>query len=102
MADVAQLVLQLVLGILLPAMVVRRDLRRLNADQLARTWNAASFWTAVVAFGPLCLPVHFVKARRSLAGLGLGMFWMVVVSVVISLAVQGAAMVGGHLATPGN
>jgi hypothetical protein len=96
-ADVAQLVLQLALGILLPATVVRRDLRRLNADQLARTWNAASFWTAVVAFGPLCLPVHFAKARRSVTGLVLGMFWMMVVSVLIALAAGGVALVGGYL-----
>ena len=97
MADVAQLVLQLVLGILLPATVVRRDLRRLNADQLARTWNVASFWTAVVAFGPLCLPVHFAKARRSLSGLGLGMLWMVAVSALISLVAEGMARLGGYL-----
>lgn len=95
MADVAQLILQLALGILLPATVVRRDLRRLNPEQLARTWNTASFWTAVVAFGPLCLPVHFVKARRSVVGLVLGMFWMVVVIAAILLVVEGIARMSG-------
>jgi hypothetical protein len=94
-ADVAQLILQLALGILLPATVVRRDLRRLNPEQLARTWNTASFWTAVVAFGPLCLPVHFVKARRSVVGLVLGMFWMVVVIAAILLVVEGIARMSG-------
>ena len=95
MADVEQLILQLALGILLPATVVRRDLRRLNPEQLARTWNTASFWTAVVAFGPLCLPVHFVKARRSVVGLVLGMFWMVVVIAAILLVVEGIARMSG-------
>jgi protein-S-isoprenylcysteine O-methyltransferase Ste14 len=94
-ADVAQLILQLALGIVLPATVVRRDLRRLSAEQLARTWNTASFWTAVVAFGPFCLPVHFVKARRSVIGLVLGMFWMVAVIAGISLAVEGIALMSG-------
>ncbi len=97
MADVAQLVLQLVLGILLPATVVRRDQRRLNAEQLARTWNAASFWTAVFAFGPLCLPVHFAKARRSVAGLALGIFWLVVITVVISLLAEVIGLVSDTL-----
>ena len=95
MADVAQLILQLALGILLPATVVRRDLRCLNPEQLARTWNTASFWTAVVAFGPLCLPVHFVKARRSVVGLMLGMFWMVVVIAAILAVVEGIARMSG-------
>ena len=55
--------LQLALGILLPWSVVRGDLRRLTPEQLRRTWNPATFWCAIVVFGPLCIPVHFVKAR---------------------------------------
>ena len=95
MTDVAEVVLQLVLSVLLPATVVRRDLRRLDPNQLERTWNTASFWTAVIVFGPLCLPVHFVKARRSVRGLALGMVWMALVIVVIGLVAQGAALAGG-------
>ena len=76
MADVALVTLQLVLNIGLVAWVVRRDQRGLRPEQLARTWNDASFWAAVVAFGPLCLPVHFAKARRSFGGFALGLLWM--------------------------
>jgi hypothetical protein len=75
--NVLSFVLQLGLGILLPFWVVRRDERRLPPVQLDRTWNEPSFWAAIVTFGPLCIPVHFVKSRRSLLGLLLGVAWMV-------------------------
>lgn len=85
---VAEVVLQIVLSIVLTAVVVRRDERRLTAEQLARAWNDASFWTAVVVFGPLCIPVHFLRVRRTLAGLALGLLWMV--AVVAALSAGGA------------
>ncbi len=81
MAEIALFCLELALSIALTAWVVRFDLRRLDAERLDRTWNAASFWSAVVAFGPLCIPVHFVKARRSLGGCLLGVGWMLGVLV---------------------
>jgi hypothetical protein len=93
------LAVQIFLNIALPAWVVRRDQRRLRPEQLARTWNDASFWAAVVAFGPLCVPVHFTKARRSVAGLLLGLGWMAVALAVISLA-GWAASAGIGLAKP--
>jgi len=62
----------LVLNALLPYLIVRRDLRGLSGERLARAWTDASFLSAVLAFGPLALPVHFTKTRRSLAGFGLG------------------------------
>ncbi|MEO6603614.1 MAG: hypothetical protein ABIQ16_27265 [Polyangiaceae bacterium] len=37
---------------------------------------AASFLAAVYAFGPLSLPVHFARTRRSLLGFALGVFWL--------------------------
>jgi hypothetical protein len=88
---VAEVVLQIVLSIVLTAAVVRRDERRLGAEQLARAWNYASFWTAVVVFGPLCIPVHFLRVRRSVAGLGLGLLWMVAVFAALA---GGGALVG--------
>ena len=78
--------LQLALGILLPWWVVRRDQRRLTPEQLQRTWNEASFRSAIVAFGPLCLPVHFTKARGSFRGLLLGLLWMAGVIAALSAA----------------
>lgn len=81
-------VVQMALGILLTAYVVRRDIRRLSAEQRARTWTPASFWVSVVVFGPLCIPVHFVKARRSMVGLLLGLLWMAAVLAVLSAVAE--------------
>ena len=86
MASVLLFSIQIALGVLLPWWVVRRDQRRLSAAQLAQTWNDASFWAAIVAFGPLCIPVHFIKARRSLGGVLLGAIWMIAVLAAISVA----------------
>lgn len=83
--------LELALGILVPWWIVRRDLRRLDAERLARAWNDASFWMSIVMFGPLCLPFHFTKTRRSLAGLLLGLVWMVGAFVAIGLTASLAA-----------
>ena len=77
--------LSLLLNALLPYWIVRFDLRRLSPERLARAWTHASFLSAVVAFGPFSLPIHFTKTRRSLAGFGLG-----VGLAVLSFAVQAA------------
>lgn len=86
MSEILIVALSLVLNALLPYLIVRRDLRGLSEERLARAWTDASFLSAVVAFGPFALPVHFAKTRRSLIGFGLG-----VGLGVLSLAVQGLA-----------
>ena len=73
MSEILVVALGFVLNAALPYLIVKRDLARLAPDRLARAWNEASFLSAVIAFGPLALPVHFVKTRRSWAGLGLGL-----------------------------
>ena len=96
MADLVLLCTQLALNVLLPACLVRWDMRRLGPRELERVWNDASFWVAVVVFGPLCLPVHAVRTRRSLAGLGLGIAWLggaLLASILASLAL--ATVLGG-------
>ena len=75
MLQVISLTLQIALGVALPVWVIRRDLRRLSPERLARAWNDATVWSAVVAFGPLALIVHFTRTRRSLAGFGQGLGW---------------------------
>jgi hypothetical protein len=75
------------LNALLPYLIVRRDLRGLSADRLARAWPDASFLSAVISFGPLALPVHFSKTRRSWAGFGLGVGF-----AVLSLSAQAFAV----------
>lgn len=90
MAKVALVVLELALGIVVPWWIVRRDLARLPPERLDRAWNTASFWSAIVGFGPLCIPFHFTKTRRSLFGLLLGLGWLVAALVVISAVIAAA------------
>jgi hypothetical protein len=55
-----------------PYLIVRFDEKRLSPERLERAWNPASFWIAIVVFGPLSLPFHFTRTRRSLLGFLLG------------------------------
>jgi len=84
-----------VLGIAVPAGIVRYDVARLNGERLARAWPDASLWSAVVVFGPLCLPVHFLRTRRGWVGLGLGLGAFVSAVLLISLPVEGLAWLFG-------
>lgn len=72
MSEVLIVTLSLLLNALFPYLIVKRDLSRLSEIQLSHAWTEASFLSAVLAFGPLSLPVHFAKTRRSAKGLGLG------------------------------
>jgi hypothetical protein len=92
--SVVDLVLQIGLQITLTAWVVRRDMRRASPGRLVRAWNDASFWSAVVVFGPLCIPVHFVRTRRSFVGLVIGAAWMIAVMAILGLISEGVARLG--------
>jgi len=85
LVELSDLLLSLVLGIVLTATLLRRDMRRAPRDRLARGWNEASFWSAVVAFGPLCIPVHFARTRRTVPGFVLGLLWAAGILLVTSL-----------------
>lgn len=89
------LLLQLALGISLTAWVVRRDMRRGGPERLARSWNTGSFWSAVVVFQPLAILVHFLRTRRSVKGLLLGIVWTLAVALVISAASELLSLVAG-------
>jgi hypothetical protein len=91
---VLDLLLQIALSVALTSAVLRWDSRRLSSERYARSWNSASFWSAVVAFGPLCIPVHFARTRRTVVGLGLGLVVMIVTLVVLSLMAAGVEWVG--------
>lgn len=93
--SVLLLSIQLALGIVVPWWILRRDLRKLSDERLARAWNSPSFWSAVVLFGPLCLPFHFTKTRRSFVGLLLGLAWMVAAFAAIALITAGLAALLG-------
>jgi hypothetical protein len=87
--------LSFALGIAVPATIVRWDLGRLRGEHLARSWPDASLWSAVVVFGPLCVPIHFIRTRRSWTGLGLGTFWLLCAILLITLPVEALARIFG-------
>jgi len=94
-AEVLLFALSIALGILVPAGIVRRDLKRLTGENLARSWPDASLWSAVVVFGPLCVPIHFIRTRRSWAGLGLGAFWLLCALLLVTLPVEALGRIFG-------
>ena len=65
--------LSLVLNAALPYWIVKRDLSRCSELARSRAWPEASFLAAVVVFGPLSLPVHYTRTRRSVLGFCLGL-----------------------------
>ena len=71
--EVAAVAVQMLLGALGPWWIVRWDERRLDAVRLSRAWPPSTRLSAAVAFGPLCLPVHFWRTRRSWWGVVLGL-----------------------------
>src|SRR6185436_5255318 len=70
--SVLSLFLQIAASVAVTALALRWDTKRLEPERYARSWNVASFWSAVVAFGPLCIPVHFARTRRTALGFLLG------------------------------
>lgn len=87
MVDVALFTVQFALQIVIPWLIVRRDLQKLPPLILSRSWNSASFWSAIVMFGVFSLPVHFIKTRRSFGGVLLGLGWMAL-AVTLLVAVN--------------
>lgn len=85
MHEVFALVVQLCVAAGLPALIVWLDEQRLDLQGQGRCWPTTSRWSAVVVFGLLCLPVHFVRTRRSLGGLVLGLAWALVVALTVGL-----------------
>jgi len=85
--------------------VVIVDERRMSAERLERAWPPASRDAAIVAFGVLALPVHFMRTRghcasvRGLVGLVLGLLIgllaLVLVVVASSLVVELVAWIAG-------
>ena len=96
MGEVFGLTFQIVAGIAVPAWIIRRDIARLGGARLARSWPDSSLWSAVVAFGPLSIPVHFIRTRRSVGGIALGLLWLVATVVALGLLAE----LGQALARP--
>jgi hypothetical protein len=81
--------------------IVMLDERRLSAAQLERAWPVASRNSAIVAFGPIAILVHFVKTRavpparalRMFGGLLVGAVSVVAVGFFTEIATDGAMLV---------
>ena len=95
MSEVLLLALSFVLNVALPYFVVRYDLKRLSEERLARAWPDASVLSAVYAFGPLCLPVHFARTRRSWLGFALGLTACALTLLAQALIVEGFSRLAG-------
>src|SRR5580700_6873691 len=61
------------------------DEGRMTDEQRARAWPVASRRIAVVLFSPLCVPLHFVRTRRSLWGVLLAVAWTVALFALLML-----------------
>jgi hypothetical protein len=83
MHDVLLFSLQLVLGVVVPAAVVRRDIRRLPPAQRARAWPDPSVWVAVALVSVFAVPLHFIRTRRTFLGVLLGLGWFVATYTVV-------------------
>jgi CHASE2 domain-containing sensor protein len=83
MHDVLLFSLQLVLGVVLPAAVVRRDIRRLPPRERARAWPDPSVWIAVALVSVFAVPLHFIRTRRTFRGVLLGIGWFVGVYLAV-------------------
>jgi hypothetical protein len=83
MHDVLLFSLQLVLGIVVPAAVVRRDIRRLPLRERSRAWPDPSVWIAVALVSVFAVPLHFIRTRRTFTGLLLGIGWFLAVYAAI-------------------
>ena len=75
MLDLGSVLLQFAASILVPWWILRFDESRLSALELSRSWPQASFWCSLAAFGPLTVPLHFLRTRRSLWGAFLALIW---------------------------
>jgi hypothetical protein len=96
MSEALILALSFVLNAALPYLIVKRDLKRLSAERLARAWPDASLLSAVFAFGPFSLPVHFAKTRRSWLGFGLGLGFCTAVLLAQALLAAGLSWLLGQ------
>lgn len=94
MSQVLALLVQFFASIV-TAWIVRFDIRRLPPPLKERAWPDSSVWAAAFWFSPLCLLIHFVRTRRSLLGLLLGVAWLAAAMLTISGLAYLAEWAGG-------
>jgi hypothetical protein len=79
------------------AAIVGPDERRLTGEALARAWpaqsrDAAIFGLWLLGVHPLAVFIHSAKTRRSLAGLALGLRYLLAVTLLDNCAQIGATL----------
>jgi hypothetical protein len=91
-AEILELGAGLVLNFALTFAALWTDERYLahhRPDLLERAWPSSTRLSAAMAFGPLCLPIHYWRTSSSLArrmlGLGAAAAVIVVVQIVVVL-----------------
>ena len=89
MSEIASFVLQWLSGTLACFALILLDERRMSEPMLARAWPPVSRNAAIVFFGPLAVPIHFIRTRRNLKGALLG---IVAFGSVLILSVLGALL----------
>lgn len=74
--------------------LLRWDEGRLSPRERERAWPPSTRLSAVLgsllAWGPLCVPVHYCRTRRSLRGFLLGILFML---AIVALSVAGQILV---------
>ena len=93
--EVGLFTLDAALGIFVSWRLLRWDLRRLSPLELSRAWPDSSMWMTVVLLGLFSVPLHFIRTRRSWAGLDMAQFWFAVAFALSSLPVWGLALIFG-------
>jgi hypothetical protein len=98
--ELLQVVVSMAVTLPAVAAIIAVDERRLRGPALERAWppvsrDAAIFGLWNLGIHLLCIPLHFVRTRRSLAGLALGTGWlMLVIAAEVGAQVATAAVVG--------
>jgi hypothetical protein len=93
---VLALLVQFFASIFVTAWIVRFDIQRLPPARKERAWPDSSLWAAVVWFSPLCLLIHFLRTRRSLLGLLLGVVWLLAAMLAVgALTYLAQVLTGG-------
>jgi hypothetical protein len=91
--ELVQVVVTMIVVPAAVAVIVRRDERRLSPARLARAWPPSTrdtvvfaTWQLGVLFGCPAVFVWFVRTRRSLGGVLLGLGWAALVFLVANAA----------------
>ena len=93
---VAQTAVAMILGIVLPLIVQLWDKRRLDDEARARSWNLATWASALYAFGPLSMLGWSWVTRRGWPRVLVGPFWLGAIVGVMTIVDDALTVAGGR------